>query len=93
MSTDKKAVGLNPLVRPPHEVGKLTVQTVNRWRAWFKEQDGGDGSYGQARLQVIDNICDAAIIGMENIKSSKRQYRATCVKMLRELADSIERGE
>ena len=78
---------------PPHEIKPMTKSAIERWRQWFKTMDGGGGSYGHDRQLAIDTICDAALVGMKIVKGHKRLYNATIARVLRELADNMERGE
>lgn len=84
-----KGTGLE--VVPQECCGSMDRDTLEQWREWAKRIDGGGGSYGPSRQSAIDDIFNAAWIGMKQIKSDKDLMNKSIAKMLRNLAKDILR--
>lgn len=75
----------------PHDVLPLQDQAIATWRAWAIRQVEG-GTYGPNRVQTVNAIFDAAVVGMKQVRSDEAAFRRSYAEHLRHMADQIERS-
>ena len=75
----------------PFDSDPMSKKGLESWHQWVKRIDGGGGSYGQMRQKAIDDIFNAALIGMKKVRRAKHDLKSSVANELRKLADQVER--